>query len=39
VAVDLLAAAVNPVIGRDEALRVISNAFDWIEQQIQASEV
>jgi hypothetical protein len=39
VAVDLLAAAVNPMIARDEALRVISNACDWIEQQIQASEV
>jgi hypothetical protein len=34
VAVDLLVAAVSPVIKRDEAVRVISNAFDTIEQQI-----
>jgi hypothetical protein len=34
VAVDLLVSAVNPVIKRDEALRVITNAFNYVEKQI-----
>jgi hypothetical protein len=34
VAVNLLVSAVNPVIKRDEALRVITNAFRTVEKQI-----
>src|SRR5262249_51167963 len=34
VAMDLLVAAVNPVIKRDEARRVITNAFNYVEKQI-----
>ena len=34
VAIDLLVSAVNPVIKRDEPLRVITNAFRTVEKQI-----